>query len=633
MELKRNSLLSFGPFRVDADAGVVLRENVAISLPPKAVQVLLTFLRNSDRALTREELMSVVWGDTFVEEANLTQAISVLRKALGDDPHQPKYIITIPRRGYRFGVEVHEVQPTADHVNPESDGDAVYKRRPWVAGAIACVMIALSAVAWWRDSGSLRSHILRRVRPVRIQSIAVLPVRNLSGSVGQEYFSDGVTEALITSLAQIHALKVISRTSVMRYKNTTKSLPEIGAELKVDAVLEGSVQRQADRLRISAQLIEAATDTHLWAADYEGAVTNVLQLESSVAKAVAREIRVRVTPEESMHLNRVRNVALTAEDAYLRARYEHDKRDETHLEQAIEHYRRAIQIEPDFAAAYAGLAVAWIQRGVWGAMAFRDPEVQARNAAIKAIELDPNLAEAHAALAHTMMFYDSAWVSAEQQFRRALELDTNNVYAHVYYASLLEVMGRFSEGIAEAQYAASLDPLSSVVESECGRVLFRARRYDEAIQRFQHAIELDPQDFGAYTRLAEVYEQNGQFQKALGVMEEAFRIRDGQPVLTAKLGRTYALLGRRSDALNVLRNVAGPRTNPKWLLDISLAYFALGNHDQGFEWLTKAVDQRQMAFLLGIDPRFDSVRTDPRFDALQRRLGLPASRLSRPNAP
>ena len=423
--------------------------------------------------------------------------------------------------------------------------------------------------------------------------------------------------------AQIEALQVISRTSAMRYKKTGKSLRQVASELGVDVILEGTVQREGNRIRISAQLVQASTDTHLWAKDYEFDLSNLLQLEGDVARTIAREIQIRVTPEESRRLAQGRIVSPTAQDLYMQAQYYQERRDEENLAQAIAQYERAIALEPDFAAAYAGLARAWLERGIWGKIEFRQAEAPARKAALMALELEPGSSDAHAVFAHVSAFYDLAWTTADREFRRAIELDPKSVYAHRLFGVVLEALGRFPEAIGEEQRALALDPVSSIVESEYARVLFRARKFDESARHFQRAIELDPQDFGAYTRLAEVYEQTGRFQEGLALIEKALRQPNASLVKSPALGRAYALAGKRVDALDILSYVTKPNSNPRWSQDIALIYFALGDLDHGFQWLTKAFDQRQILIYLKVDPRFDNVRADPRFDSLVLRLGMP----------
>ena len=614
MPNKQKHLLEFGDFQIDREQQVLLRNGELVSLGPKVFATLLVLAESGGRVMEKDELLTKIWPDSFVEEGSLARVVSTLRKALGENPDSQEYIQTIPKRGYRF---VPEIRTPPEPVPKGAIGVPVSPSYSLSRGArlgTILLMLTLSggAVVLLRTWNA-------PVRQPQIHSIAVLPLHNLSKVPEQDYFSDGITDALITSLAQIRGLKVISQTSVMRYKGTTKPLPAIAQELGSDAILQGSVQRDGNRVRISAQLVHGSTDVHVWAKSYDRDISDILGLEGDVATAIAQEIEAQITPEAAKRFRSPLKIAPAAQDEYLLARYQQDKRDEMHLQQAIRHFERAIEIEPRFAAAYAHLAHAWLERGVWGALAFREPEVPARAAAFKAIELDPDLAEAHAALAQVLVFYDWAWVTAEQQFRRAIDQDPNSVYAHMYYASLLEGLGRFSEAIPEVQRALTLDPLSTGVESEYGRILFRARQYEDAIRHLQRALELDSQNSGAYMRLADVYEQTGRVTEALQLMDHVSGMESAR---SAAFARLYGLLGRRADALTILSRIAGPEQDPRGAQGIALAYFALGDRDRGFQWLTRAFDQRQMVVYVPIDPRYDDVRDDPRFAALARRLGL-----------
>ena len=591
MSNQKLGLFEFGTFRLDAEQRLLFSGGQPVSLTPKAFDTLVLLVEAGGSVITKEELLHKIWPDTFVEEGSLARNISVLRKALGESPDDQKYIQTIPKRGYRF---VAPVVPVGSLPAPEVKS----QRSPKLAAAVALAVLAGACLVAWQASPHARPSI---------RSIAVLPLENLSRDPAQDYFADGVTDALITSLAQIRALKVISRTSIMRYKGTTKSLQEIARELGADAVLEGTVQRDGTRVRISAQLIQAATDTHLWARSYDRDLTDILRLEGELAGVVAGEIQIQVEPETRRHLHGAPQVSPAAQDEYLLGLHFQDLRDEEHLKQAIRHFQAAVQLAPDFASAYAELGHAWVQRGVLGAAGFRASEAPARSATIRAIELDPQLAEAHAALAHVLMFYDLAWATSEQEFRRAIELDPSNVDAHVYYATLLEVLGRNSEAIGEGKRALELDPVSVTVNSEYGRVLFRARKYDEAIRQYQRTLELDPEDRVTQWRLVDAYIESGRIQEALKL----------QPRPT-QIARAYALLGRRDEARTVLTTATEPGR-----LDIALAYFALGDRDRGFVELTRAFDDRRYVNLVACDPRWDIVRDDPRFGALINRLGLP----------
>jgi len=488
--------------------------------------------------------------------------------------------------------------------------------RPRIWLPLTAIFLVLAVACLW-----LWPRIRWRADVPRIGSLAVLPLQNLSHDAEQEYFADGTTEALISTLAQIRALRVVSRTSVMRYKGSKKSLPEIGGELHVDAVLEGSVQRAGNRIRITAQLIHTATDAHIWAKQYERDLSDILTLQSDVARAVANEIRIQVTPQESARLNRTRPVHPQAHEAYLLGRYNLWKSDETNLAKAVRYFERAIELDPAYPAAYAGLSSAWRRRATWGDITIQQAEPQVRVNAGKAVELDDNLAEAHHASAALKYEYDWDWAGAETEFRRAIDLDSNSPDAHFDYAFLLQTLGRVPEAVAEIRRAKELDPVSSAIESAYGRVLYRARRYDEAIAHLQRAVELDPQNRGAYGRFADVYEQLGDFPQALAMQDKAAGARGGG--FRIQGARIYAVMGRRAEALQILGTVRAERRPKVSPVQMAEVYIALGDKEESFAWLEKAFTQHDQGLrFIKTDQKFDALRSDPRFAALLRRLHL-----------
>jgi len=490
---------------------------------------------------------------------------------------------------------------------------SLLSRRALMAGALLglLVVVALAYVLFFRRATT-------RPRPPEIKSLAVLPLENLSGDPAQEYFADGMTEALISNLAQIRALRVISRTSAMRYKGTNRSLPEIARELNVDAVIEGSVQRSGGRVHVTARLIPAAADSPLWSRDYDRDLSDVLKLQSEVARAVADEIRIQLTADERARLAVSRKVDPQAHEAYLLGRYHLRNLNENDLSLAIEHFERAIQLAPDYAAAYAGLSDAWRERGIWGAKSFKEVESPARNAALKAMELDTQLAEGHIALGMIEFLYDWNWTGAEDEQRRALELDPGNPDAHMLYAIFLMSLGRHDEAIREMQSAEQLDPLSSNTQSNFGRVLYRARKYEEAIPHLKRALDLEPRNYSAYVRLGDVYAKLGRYDEALTMFEKAAQLRD-DGMHAARIARVYALMGRQREARQILSGLkAGP-------FDIAAAYVALGDADEAFKILEKAVEERNsLLVFFKEDPSFDNLHSDPRWKELLRRMNFPS---------
>ena len=495
------------------------RDGEPVALTPKVLDTLLVLIEHRDRVVTKDELLERVWGGTVVEEGGLARNISVLRKALGEKPDQHTYIVTVPGQG----VSLRGGRSRSGRNRRTLEGSRA--RRPdgcsATAKRAAGVAMACCSADWLRSRREFSGLPLAPDPPgveagqPAITALAVLPLDNLSGDPAQEYFADGMTEALIGNLARIRALRVVSRTSVMRFKGATRSLPEIAQALNVDAIVEGSVQRTGDRVRISVQLIHAATDTHLWAREYERDLTDILKLQSEVARAVAEEIQVQITAEERARLASAGSVDPAAYQEYLLGQHYLWRLNEEDLTRAIEHFEQAIRLDAGYAAAYAGLSHAWWWRGVWGAKTPKQVKSPSRAAALRALELDPQLAEAHVSTGRIKFSYDWDWSGAEKDFGRALELDPNSLDAHFFEGMLFMALGRFPESIAHIERAEQLDPLSPTVQSAFGRILYRARRFDEAILHLNQAIELEPETAGNYGRLADVYEEMGRYDEAL----------------------------------------------------------------------------------------------------------------------
>jgi TolB-like protein/Tfp pilus assembly protein PilF len=461
------------------------------------------------------------------------------------------------------------------------------------------------------------------VRPA-ITSLAVLPLDNLSGDPTQDYFADGMTEALIANLARIRALKVVSRTSVMRFKGARTSLPEIARALNVDAVIEGSVQRTSDRVRISIQLIHAPTDAHLWAREYERELTDVLKLQGEVARAVADEIRIQATAEERARMASAGTVNPTAHEEYLLGQYYLWKLTKDDLTRSVDHFERATRLDPGYAAAHAGLSHAWWWRGIWGGKTLKDVESPSRAAARKALELDPQLAEAHVSMGRIKFGHDWDWAGAEKDFGRALEIDPNNLDAHFFHGMLFMALGRFPESIAHLERAEELDPLSSTVQSGFGRVLYRARRFDEALSHLNRALELEPGNGGLHERLGDVYDQMGRYADALAAYEKGG---GGSPVHRARVARIYARMGRRGEARQILEDLKAKAGGRLPGVAAAGAYAALGDKDEAFKLLFAMAEQGGDALnYVKVEPPLDGLHSDPRWQALLRRMNLAAVR-------
>ncbi|MBI3950869.1 MAG: tetratricopeptide repeat protein [Acidobacteria bacterium] len=457
-----------------------------------------------------------------------------------------------------------------------------------------------------------------------IKSLAVLPFVNLTADPEQEYFADGVTDMLIADLAKLRALGVISRTSVMRYKGTRKSLPEIGRELNVDAVVEGSVLRSDDRIRITAQLIHAATDRHLWVATYERDVRDILSLQREISGNIAQEIRITLTPQEQARLTSAGQINPAAYEAYLKGRYYWNWRVGEGFNRAIGYFQQAVELDPNYALAYVGLADCYNLLANYDLLPPREAVPKAKAAAKKALELDGTLAEAHASLAFARMYYDWDWQGAESQFQRAIDLNPNYAAVHHWYSLYLAMMGRSDEAMAEMRRAQELDPLSLIINTNVGWLYYFARQYDQAIGQCRKVLEMDANFFSARVKLGWTYEQRGMHEQAIAEFQTVLNVSSDDPALRAMLSRGYALSGRRDEAVRILHQL-GEQSQRSYVSPylIALVYTGLGEKDQAFDWLEKAYENRcgWLAWLR-VDPKLDSLRSDSRFADLLRRVGL-----------
>ncbi len=679
-------LYEFGPFRLDPVKRRLLRDGEPMPLTPKAFDTLLALVRQSGKTIEKDDLMKKVWPDAVVEENNLNQNITALRKSLGDSRQQSHYIATVPGLGYRFVADVREVEvggadvivvekqartrsvaeeeesieesaetgsgtaseapvPSALVAAEETEPEPSRFRRP-SPGTLAVPEAETGAVNGNRAAGALRRSLLILVpltlaalayafftrehgRPpqLAVTSIVVLPLENLSGDPAQEYFADGMTDALIGDLAKLGELRVISRTSSMHFKGTKKSLPDIAGELKVDAVVEGTVQRSGERVRIRAQLIHVATDRHLWVQTYERDVRDVLDVQSQIAQAIAREVQIKMTPAEQARLTPRRPVHPKAFDDYLQGRYLYwNRRTEENLRKAIEHFQSAIREDSTYARAHVGLADCYNALGSVQVGALPPMEARRRSveAAAKALEIDPALAEAHSALGHDK-HYNWDWAAAEQEFKRAIELNPNYAHAHSFYAGYLMSRGRVEESLAASNRARELDPLSLSISAQRGFLLLNARRYDEAIEQLRRVIAVDPNHYQAYWFLGPTYAAHGQFDEAIAASEKAVALSGRAPGALGMLGLVYGLAGHQGEATKVL-NELREQGERRYVTPAALAnvYIGLGDKDQSFVWLEKAYQERSnyIAYLK-VYPIVDPLRSDPRFADLMRRAGLP----------
>ncbi len=610
MEESNRSLrgVRFGVFEVDLRSGELRKQGLKIKLQGQPIQILALLLERPGELVTREELREKLWPrDTFVDfEHGLNAAIKKLRAGLGDSADNPRFVETLHRRGYRFiaPVEGRPAPPISPSLPAPAGGKPV-----WRLAAAGFAVVALLAVLVGLNVGGLRDRFFG-VAPGEITSIAVLPLDNLMGDPEQDYFVDGMHEALIAHLAKIGALKVISRTSVMQYKEARKPVPEIARELGVDGVIEGSVLRAGDRVRITARLIRGATDEHLWTQSYERDLSNILALQSEVARAIAKEIKIAVTPEEEERLASARPVNPEAHEAYLKGRYHFEQFTQDGSRMATEYFQEAIQKDPNHAPAYAGLAESYL---------FQGASERAREAAVKALEIDETSSEAHASLG-VIKNSDLDWAGADKEFKRAIELNPNNAPAHHRYGHYLMQVGRMDESLTLARRAVEIDPVSSSMNEHLGWVYLYTRQYDRAIDQYRKILELDPNRIRAHIGLGRAYLQKGMHEDAIAEFQKAL---DLGGWMKHDLGYAYAVTGKREEAVKTLEELLeqGKGVSPTGLARL---YGALGEKDQAFAWLEKAYEEHEgWLRMLKADPHYDSLRSDPRFHSLLRRMNFP----------
>lgn len=612
----------FAEFDADLRTGELYRSGIKVKLQEQPFQVLAVLLERAGEVVTREELRQRIWpADTFVDYPHgLAVSINKLREALGDSPEQPRFVETVGRRGYRFVAPVEQpplpIEVAAAAAPPTAQVAPVptpkKKSVIIIAAAVATMLLVVLFALWklprWRSRspGTGVPHI---------SSLAVLPLENLSNNPEQEYFVEGMTDEITTDLAKLPGVRVISRTSAVRYKGSRKSLPEIGRELNVDGVVEGTVERLGDRVRIRTQLIYAPADQHVWVQAYERDVKDVLAMQAHLAGDIASEIQLTLTSQQQARINPSRSVDPEAHELYLKGRYFWSKRDQDDLNKAVQYFQQAIAKDPGYGLAYSGLADAYALLG--------DMQ-QAKGAAEKSLELDNNLAEAHASLGLIAPFLDWNWADSRKHFERAIALNPNYAPAHHWYGeAYLMPMGRVGDALMEIRKARELDPLSPAIATDLGKDLYLARRYDEATVELRRALELDPNFLSAHNWLSDTFLEQRMYPEAIAELEKTKPLKE-ERVYVRQTAYLYARMGRRTEARRALaKSLRLSQGKPVSSGAIALVHAALGDKDQAFSWLEKAYTQKS-SFMTTLKywTVFDSLRTDPRFDDLIKRVGL-----------
>jgi len=657
------SIFRFGPFEANTCAQELSKNGTSIRLRGQPFYILELLLSRAGEVVTREDIRQKLWpADTFVDfEHGLNTSIKKLRQALCDSATEPRYIETLPRRGYRFiapvevtvepnpkqveasGGRVTEVLAVPDFGNvipasPSFGRSSLLPARqsprlhlffvPAIVVLAGAAMIFNVAKSRDRFFGLFRSTRNAAVAVASVakppRSIAVLPLQNLSNNSAEDYFADGMTDELTTDLAQFGNLRVISRTSAIHYKGASKTAPEIGRELGVDTLIEGTVQRVGNRVRIRVQLIDSASDRHLWARSYDRELRDVLLLQSSAAHDIAEEVQGKVAfpPADVRPLN-PHPVEPEAYEAYLKGRYFWNKRTEDGLIKSIEYFQQAISRDPKFAAAYAGLADSYSILGS-DVLPASVASSKAHVAANHALELDPGIAEGHAELALVEFYYDWDWARSEQEFRRAIELNPNYATAHQWYSYYLSAMGRFPEAMEEARTAQQLDPLSLAINTTLAGRCRDLGQYAQSMDLSRRTLEMDPGFVPAHIALGSTYESQRMWPQAITEYQKAVELSHNSPPALASLGYAYGISGNQSEARRIL---AGLRVASKRhyvaAFDMAVVFAGVGDPDNAFQWLEKAYTGResQMAFL-NVTRRLDPVRSDPRFAKLLHKMGL-----------
>jgi TolB-like protein/DNA-binding winged helix-turn-helix (wHTH) protein/tetratricopeptide (TPR) repeat protein len=618
-----------GAWLVRPSLNTVSRNGASIHVQPKVMEVLVSLASQPGEAIPKDQLLKTVWPDTFVTDDVLVGSISELRRVFEDDAREPHFIQTIPKRGYRLIASVEPSNGVLDNTpvpqSPQTGGASTMEASHWRHRAAAFVGAALLLVALIAGSGKIRRWLPAVSSSPSIHSIAVLPLQNLSDDATQEYFSDGMTDALITDLAQISSLKVISRTSSMQYKQTRKSLPEIARELNVDGIVEGTVQRSGDRVRITAQLIHGTSDKHLWANSYERDTRDTFALERDVTNEIARQVRAQLrTPNDAPPVEPL-PVNPKALDAYLQGNYyltrgERGFNDEE-KQRAAGYFRQAIDADANFVPAYIGLADAHDNRMVGSS---EDTAIR-RKAAEKALALDPRSSDGLNILA-CIKWGDFDWSGAEKEYRQAVALNPNSASAHDGFSAFLGAMGRLDEGLREGLLAQELDPN----EDHLSNILCMRGEFDRAIELLQRIATSHPDDGMAHYNLYRAYVQKGAHKQAVEELVKAANL-FGMSDLASNLQRAFAAFGWQGAMRQFAKDMELSQASGQMFVpeNLAVAYVAVGDKDRAFYWLEQGYKHREMAshdwgvMILKVDPLLVPLRSDPRFKDLLRRMGLP----------
>ena len=601
----------FGPFILDIKEHLLLRDGKPQPLPPKVFNTLELLVQNSGHILSKDELMKAVWPDSFVEEANLTQNIFMLRKVLGESANSEHYIETVPKRGYRFTAPIEEVRQEA------------VPRPPEFVFRFSFVKLSIFVLSALLMVGLSVSYFLKE--PVRdISSLAVLPFVNEGSDPNTDYLSDGITESIINSLSQLPRLKVMARNTVFSYKGEEVDPRKIGRELNVDVVLTGRLTQRGETLDIQTELVNVLEGSQLWGQHYNRRFADIFEMQDEIAKEISGQLRVKLTGDEQRRLTKRYTENIEAFQLYLKGRYYFDRRTTEGTRQSIGYFEEAIKKDPEYGLAYAGLANSYIPSDT--VLPPRETIAKAKEAARKALLIDDTLAEAHTAQARVLQHCDWDSTGAEREFKRSIELNSKYAEAHHMYSHFLMQMGRTEESLIESRKALDLDPLDVLLHIHLAWTYIHARQYDQSMPELLKLVETESSRNEVHLLLGRVYLQKGIYDKAIEEFQRARSLPAGTGAAGSLLGYAYAASGNRHEALKVLNDLEKQykqgRVSP---YSAAVVYAGLRENDQAIEWLQKAFKERSGSLLLlKVEPAFDGLRSDPRFTNLLWRIGLPS---------
>jgi DNA-binding winged helix-turn-helix (wHTH) protein/TolB-like protein/Flp pilus assembly protein TadD len=621
--------IAFAEFELDLVHRKLYRDGQPVALYGKTLDLLSFFIDNNGEIVSKDQILEKVWPDQFVEESNLSVQVSALRKALGEKADDPRFLITIPGKGYKFVADVHAPDDGAadDPVEGEAAGRAD-EPEPLSDSRPSSVPITVSVVVGlvlFLLLGFAAYNYLNEGRQTKIESLAVLPFSSQTSDASSEYLSEGLAESVIHSLSGLPELRVMSRVSSFSYKGSEVDAKRVGRELNVGAVVTGRIAIQGDSITVNTELVSTADNSVIWGESFSRPMSDLEKLQTDIAAAISQKLKLKLSGPQQDRVKKRQSNDPEAYRLYLVGRYHINRLTDDGFRKGADHFQQAIDRQPDYALAYAGLAESYNRLSGYNAVSPHDGFPKAREAALKALELDPSLAEAHAALGSVKFFYDWDWTAAEREFRAANELDPGSADSHQTYAYFLSAMGRSGEALNEMKLAQELDPLSIEKLIGIGEVHYVNRDYDKAIEQFQRSLEMDPNSGFANWAIGRALIEKRAYPEAIESLRKSIALSGDSPDELVELARANALTGRKADALKIIEDLTRPAAERVYVAPTSIGslYAALGEKDKAFEWYERALRERDVLLvLMKVDPMFDNVRADARFGDLMRRVGL-----------